>query len=392
MGGDVVAGNFLTDLVARLRPPDVPVLNTGDWHYIEERLCTPLPDDYKEFIRIYGAGSIEPAKIWVIDPFYRLPDAEGLASSLRRGKDAGITLPFSAFPALDGLLPWGANDAGDQFTWRIKGDPGGWDTVVLYDEFSKYVVLPGTSCTHCLFELVTGTSVLLFEAMPRIAFATHQVYQPIKAPSVHSLERACKLVSEADLTLCYNVDGVLSMCVPKRWVVRPVPSTTSQYGDYLPYFMADSGLLTARAGSGVPSSVSLVLVRKPSTPVQEARHICQATKDRLTNEWELYERESRESFSAWAAEVGLAAASAESPTVDYGGRHFRFGGEGEVVGMPTNIPWLLYSVYQGKWVISYFWSNGGDWRLDCFLEEDVHDELRPTLDSIAASVTFSNQA
>jgi hypothetical protein len=41
-----------------LPPPSQPVEASGDWDEVERTLGTALPDDYKEFISLYGTGFI----------------------------------------------------------------------------------------------------------------------------------------------------------------------------------------------------------------------------------------------------------------------------------------------------------------------------------------------
>ncbi|GGE27443.1 hypothetical protein GCM10011571_32090 [Marinithermofilum abyssi] len=117
-----------------MRPPATPTFGgQRTFEDIEKQLGTPLPTDYKEFISIYGTGSIEHF-IWVLNPFV---DNEhlNLISEKSDILDAYTVLKnefphhfkHEVYPNKNGLLPWGITDNGDELFWLTDGTPDHWN-------------------------------------------------------------------------------------------------------------------------------------------------------------------------------------------------------------------------------------------------------------------------
>lgn len=47
-------------------PPSGP-RRSRDWNAVERELGTPLPEDYKELIEVYGGGVFDET-VWLLDP------------------------------------------------------------------------------------------------------------------------------------------------------------------------------------------------------------------------------------------------------------------------------------------------------------------------------------
>jgi len=135
----------ISRLVQISPPPQNPV-ETGSikaWERIEERLGVALPEDYKEFIDLYGSGkfenSIVPFNPFAASEYLNLLQsldihhqsnrfAQGLTSS-----PWSAVSPFDLYPALDGLLPWGTmGNFKEGFFWQVCGPPDQWPTI-YYD-------------------------------------------------------------------------------------------------------------------------------------------------------------------------------------------------------------------------------------------------------------------
>jgi SMI1-KNR4 cell-wall len=87
-----------------------------------------LPSDYKQFWRCYGAGEfVDPPRlgIQVWDPFsdYYFDKISADCDSLRRWGEA---VPYSVYPEVPGLLPWGSDDNGYTLYWLTEGHPDMW--------------------------------------------------------------------------------------------------------------------------------------------------------------------------------------------------------------------------------------------------------------------------
>lgn len=117
-------------------PPTEPVETQGSWSSVEEKLGCELPDDFKEFIAVYGSGTIGRF-ISVLNPFSKRPNLNLLEQS-RRQLDAlrilldefGERNPYDLFPAPGGLLPVAITDNGDVIHWLTNGGAAGWTIVV----------------------------------------------------------------------------------------------------------------------------------------------------------------------------------------------------------------------------------------------------------------------
>jgi hypothetical protein len=133
----------LAELATLVTIPMTPIGTTGDWESVEQRLGIRLPDDYKQFVRLFGACTFgELIPIHVSSPFSRLNslDAhiEGIGNGYRLMRKFG-PLPFPVYPEPGGLLGWGNTDNGDYLNWLTIGDAENWPIVVwLNGDFERY--------------------------------------------------------------------------------------------------------------------------------------------------------------------------------------------------------------------------------------------------------------
>ena len=58
----------LGELLTVLPPPADVVASVGDWRVIEAQIGVALPSDYKEFVSLYGVGSVRES-IWILSPY-----------------------------------------------------------------------------------------------------------------------------------------------------------------------------------------------------------------------------------------------------------------------------------------------------------------------------------
>jgi SMI1-KNR4 cell-wall len=148
-------------------PPANPVATGSptDWLQVEQTLGLQLPQDYKEYTSVYGAGQWADF-FGVLNPFYKSkhPQEQGYLEWMQtriKGLDKlreqypQYVAPFSEYPSLNGLLPIGYNDNGGTICWQITGAPDSWRIVCLggklsdnYDEFD-------TNLTGFLASLLT---------------------------------------------------------------------------------------------------------------------------------------------------------------------------------------------------------------------------------------------
>lgn len=136
-------------LLSVLSPPSaaLEVPSDEEWRETQGRL-TRLPSDYRDFLRIYGSGSVDNF-IWIFNPSSgneNLNLCRQVADQLdvlHELKATGELVPFPLFPDAGGLLPFGVSDNGDVLLWKTKGDPCDWTVVVSearcpnYEEYSQ---------------------------------------------------------------------------------------------------------------------------------------------------------------------------------------------------------------------------------------------------------------
>lgn len=128
---------YIDDIVKTMPPVkyplDVPVHR--EWVAVESKLGIALPDDYKEFIQVYGTGKID-GFICVFTPFSNNENLN-LLDQLRLQSDVlaelklyGENIPYKIFPEAEGILPFAITDNGDVLFWRTVGEPNEWTVLV----------------------------------------------------------------------------------------------------------------------------------------------------------------------------------------------------------------------------------------------------------------------
>jgi len=127
-------------LVKIVPPPAAPdEAFSGPWKPIETLLGTGLPQDYKDFVRLYGAGNyMDFLGINVPrtrSPYVRLETEAYAVAQLFRTMQANTYEPW---PEIDDLLSFGRTDDGDYLFWRRAGPPDEWKVVVWSRGFDTF--------------------------------------------------------------------------------------------------------------------------------------------------------------------------------------------------------------------------------------------------------------
>lgn len=180
-------------LMAVVPPPAAPSETfRGPWEPVEAWIGQALPPDYKDFVRTYGGGSFFRDTVLIYVPGATLLGAR-LESQVplicRTFVEVGHDgLPYRAWPEVDGLVPVGSTNCGDDIFWLPNGEPSTWKVVVLGRGFGSFEVFD-CDVTDFLAGLASGEvlpkefpeivlSGRLFEPFPpvpdwrrRIAFA-----------------------------------------------------------------------------------------------------------------------------------------------------------------------------------------------------------------------------
>lgn len=135
----------LESVVPALLPYRADSVASIDWSSIEEDLGTALPRDYRclanryrSMLRLDDFIGLALPRAGKEDLFVRT--ARDRLSHLAMFAEDGDAGGYSAFPAPDGLLPWGESIEGDTFYWHTAGHPDEWGVVVntSYDGWYPY--------------------------------------------------------------------------------------------------------------------------------------------------------------------------------------------------------------------------------------------------------------
>ncbi len=141
MSFDHVRSAGLRRLVELIQPPQFPIA-TGSpeaWTHMEHEHGIVIPDDYKEYIGVYGAGAFY-GFFEVLSPF---SNRNGLFSEHARYRELyrPLVKEYALFPDRGGLLAVGGNDNGDVLFWLTEGNPEQWPLVFTdfwdFERFDK---------------------------------------------------------------------------------------------------------------------------------------------------------------------------------------------------------------------------------------------------------------
>ena len=110
---------------------DGPLGDDLPWPAIEEKWEIAFPDDYKEFLGLYGAGTFA-GYLAVMAPFPE--DHEAYKAGIRMAPPDSELLdelccPFPAHPAPGGVFAIGATPGGDTLLYRTAQQPADWRIV-----------------------------------------------------------------------------------------------------------------------------------------------------------------------------------------------------------------------------------------------------------------------
>lgn len=141
------------------------------WAEVEGVLGVGLPQDYKDFIDLYGAGKICEF-ISIFSPFAAninlnlINQVNRQSAVLNEIALSGEVLPYPIFPIKDGILAVGATDNGDIIYWRTG--PGRW-SVVLNEARGTDWEIYDLSLVEFLIGLLSGqVSCRIFPKLPLV--------------------------------------------------------------------------------------------------------------------------------------------------------------------------------------------------------------------------------
>jgi hypothetical protein len=123
----------IENLIKLVPPPAVPDEPfSGPWEPVEAEIGTSLPEDYKDFVRLYGCGNLMDF-IGINVPRCKSPYVR-LESEIHAVRGALVSmdeeLPYDLWPSSGGLIVFGRTDFGDYLFWLPQGAPADWKVVV----------------------------------------------------------------------------------------------------------------------------------------------------------------------------------------------------------------------------------------------------------------------
>lgn len=128
----------ISELTVIVPPPAKPV-ETGNeklWAQLEKQIG-PVPQDYKDYITLYGTGSLG-GFVRVYNPFARDEYTDLMCAIVRFGEinthlkqSEGDRFPYPEYPQPGAIVPWASDDNGNIYYWKIGVDsPDDWPVVV----------------------------------------------------------------------------------------------------------------------------------------------------------------------------------------------------------------------------------------------------------------------
>lgn len=110
------------------------------WEEVQNKIGIIFPEDYKQFINLYGEGGINEF-LWILSPFSENKNLNSV-EKFKVMQEAYISMQsefpeqcrFEFYNGKMGLFPWGITDNGDELFWNFKGDSL---EIVVYE--SRYV-------------------------------------------------------------------------------------------------------------------------------------------------------------------------------------------------------------------------------------------------------------
>lgn len=160
-------------------PPAAPFeAFVGPWQPIETAVGTALPQDFKDFARLYGSGGFMDF-IWIMVPW---SSDRGVAYARSVGEACRtfnrISLPYPVWPDAGGVFPAGVTSNGDQIFWLPQGDPEAW-RIVVWDRGEgegEDVETFDVDLTDFLAGLATGQ--ISPKAFPEDFFPFEPIFEP----------------------------------------------------------------------------------------------------------------------------------------------------------------------------------------------------------------------
>ena len=159
--------NVQKTIAKLLPPPTSPRGLDRPWDVIEREIGLPLPDDYKEFIDLYGTGQVSSAEGWAV--IWNFRDAALFGPSLSEVLNGPGSVPmfyrqmvngspwpcpYPIYPEADGLLPFASVVDVHNLNWHTTGSPSRWEVVYYFSDGQEFTRLEGDSFSRCFLKML----------------------------------------------------------------------------------------------------------------------------------------------------------------------------------------------------------------------------------------------
>ncbi|WP_093777593.1 SMI1/KNR4 family protein [Streptomyces sp. yr375] len=128
------------DVLRGIMPPGPGAGDVVDWDVIESSWGTRFPSDYKEFVSVYGQGSVGDYLALLL-PERNLGDespVEGMSAETRNARHACKAAPSHELQP-SSLVAWGVDASADIICWSMAGgDPDGWFMAVWNQDDARW--------------------------------------------------------------------------------------------------------------------------------------------------------------------------------------------------------------------------------------------------------------
>ena len=168
----------LKQIVGEIPPPTHPQHLSRDWVTVESQLGMMLPDDYKEFVSLYGSGVFDPLELNVWNLSVVKPDVDSIVGQHEFCHDAEDRArpTLLEFAQEVQLYPWGEGAALETLFWAMTGPVEQWYVIVSTDDYGKYHRFPNHRTTDFLADLLLARDADVTQLWSADCFAHPQEF------------------------------------------------------------------------------------------------------------------------------------------------------------------------------------------------------------------------
>lgn len=170
---------MINKLISLLSPTSQRIFDNAAWAIFESKGSLRLPNDFKNFISIYGCGAIDDF-VWVLNPFSINPNLNFEKSKFFINAYAVMRQDFFSdyprpnYPEEGSFLPWAVTDNGETFVWLVDGEPESWKVAIHSSDQGEEEVY-NFGCVEFILKLINReiSSKILPDQFPPVDTDKH---------------------------------------------------------------------------------------------------------------------------------------------------------------------------------------------------------------------------